>query len=342
MIAVVHLVWGPLGPLSLRRFLDAYKRHPAGAEHELTVLLNGVAPAQRRELAAELGGIEHSMLELEQPMLDLSAYAWAARRLEHTHVCFLNSHSVPLAGDWLAKLARALELPRAGLVGATGSWGSFRSAVLNSLRLPSPYRHAPEPPRAHRRELWCEIERELERAEPRLAAAGPRDPRVHRLLSRMRSLPQLPERVLAFPGFPACHLRTNAFMAERAVFTALRTPPISRKMDALRLESGHHSYTSQVHASGLRALVVARDGRSYDPEEWAASHTFWQGAQERLLIADNRTAVYQNGSLERRQLLSARAWGSQAEPFPPECLRPAPHDEPARSAHAQPTALTRS
>ena len=339
MIAVVHLVWGPLGPLPLRNFLHAYNRHPAGAEHELVVLLNGVAPEQRRELMAELHGIEHHALELEQAVQDLSAYAWAAQRLEQAHLCFMNSHSVPLADGWLAKLAQALELPHAGLVGATGSWGSFRSAALNSLRLPNPYRHAPEPPRTHRRELWCEIERELEQAEPHRVAAGPRDPRVHRFLNRMKSVRQLPERVFGFPSFPAYHLRTNAFMAEREVFTALRTPPIRTKLDALRLESGHQSYTNQAHALGLRTLVVARDGRSYDREDWAVSHTFWQGAQERLLIADNRTAVYRNGDLERRQLLSARAWGSQAQPFAPDRRREASNHQ-STAAHPQP--LTRS
>ncbi len=42
MIAVVHLVWGPLGAGPLQEFLASYKRHPAGAEHELVVLLNNV------------------------------------------------------------------------------------------------------------------------------------------------------------------------------------------------------------------------------------------------------------------------------------------------------------
>ncbi len=317
MIAVVHLVWGPLGPAPLRAFLDSYRRHPAGADHELVILFNGVAPEQRSELSSELRGIEHRALSLERPVQDLTAYAWAGARLDHDRVCFLNSHSVLLAPDWLGKLDDALNLPGAGLVGATGSWASFRSAVLNGLMLPNPYRAAPEPARALRRELWCEIERELEQAEPRRALAGPRDPREHRIANRLKSVRQLPEHLLDFPGFPAYHLRTNAFMAERATLASLRTRRISRKMDALRIESGRDSYTAQIHARGLRALVVTREGSSHDRDDWPASHTFWQAHQERLLIADNRTAVYENGGLERRRLLSARAWGTLAEPLPP-------------------------
>ncbi len=317
MIAVVHLVWGPLGPAPLRAFADSYRHYPAGADHELVVLFNGVEPEQHSQLTSELRGIEHRLLSLERPVQDLTAYAWAGDRLNHDRVCFLNSHSRLLAADWLSKLDDALSLPGTGLVGATGSWASFRSAALNALRLPSPYRAAPEPSRALRRELWCEIERELDLTEPSRAPAGPRSRREHRFANRLKSVRQLPEHLLHFPGFPAYHVRTNAFIAERTLFTSLRTPRITRKMDALRIESGRDSHTAQIHARGLRALVVTHEGSSYDRDGWPASHTFWQGGQERLLIADNRTAVYANGGLERRRLLSARAWGTLAEPLPP-------------------------
>ncbi len=47
MIAVVHLVWGPLGPEPLRDFLRSYHAHDAGAPHELVVLFNGVPHGDR-------------------------------------------------------------------------------------------------------------------------------------------------------------------------------------------------------------------------------------------------------------------------------------------------------
>lgn len=71
MTAVVHLVWAPLGPAPLRDFLRSYRAHPAGAEHELVILLNGtvgradVTAADRHRLLAELDGIEHRLLELD-------------------------------------------------------------------------------------------------------------------------------------------------------------------------------------------------------------------------------------------------------------------------------------
>ena len=88
MIAVVHLVWAPLGPRPLREFLRSYGAHSAGAEHELVILLNGAderrddGASLREILLSELAGIEHRLIDLEQGMPDLAAYVEAARLLE--------------------------------------------------------------------------------------------------------------------------------------------------------------------------------------------------------------------------------------------------------------------
>ena len=140
MIAVVHLVGPPWDPERLRTFLASYRTHQAGTEHELVVLVNGGTPQQRQALEGELEGVEHQLI-VDEPV-DLAAYLQAAKRLPHDRLCFLNSHSVILAQDWLAKLAHALDQPGAGLVGATGSWESVRSVTFNSLFLPNAYRGA--------------------------------------------------------------------------------------------------------------------------------------------------------------------------------------------------------
>lgn len=316
MIAVVHLVWGPFGPLPLRNFVRSYREHPAGAEHELIVLLNNVGPHQRPELLAELGGVPHRVLDLPETVQDLAAYAQAARGLEHERLCFLNSHSEILVPEWLAKLDRALDQPRTGLVGATGSWASTRSWVLHSYLLPTPYRgHIPE--RGIARAQFLAIERERDGLpvsdSPELLKRTLGDS----LRAKLRTLPDMPIQILGFEGFPAYHLRTNAFMATRATLAGVRIGRLATKMDAYRLENGRHSLTRQVQAMGLRTLVVASDGSTYDHEQWPLSRTLWQGNQERLLIADNQTRSYAVGGLDRRRLLSGFAWGAQADPSPP-------------------------
>jgi hypothetical protein len=326
-IAIAHLVWGPLGPAPLRRFLASYRQFPAGEAHELVVLFNGVGEGRRPELEAELEGIEHRVLVLDPPVQDIAAYAYAAKRLQHERICFLNSYSVLLAPDWLAKLSTALDQPRVGLVGATGSWASMRSAVLNALMLPNPYRRA-VPKRSVTREQVVSIALDLERESSsdcleEVAAPDAHVPRAgaRSLLGRglrlLKDLSPMPEQLLRFDGFPSHHLRTNAFMLDRATFNSLNVRQINRKMDAYLMESGRHSFTRQVQRRGLRTLVVARDGSAYDHEQWPCSHTLWQGDQEGLLIADNQTRSYESGDIDRRRVLSAFAWGPQANPRTP-------------------------
>src|SRR5438309_3733454 len=96
-----------------------------------------------------------------EPVQDLAAYAHAASRLQGERVCFLNSHSVILAPDWLASLAAGLEQPEVGLAGATGSWQSLRSLALNLLFLPNPYRSV-MPARKVFFEQFQALERELQ------------------------------------------------------------------------------------------------------------------------------------------------------------------------------------
>lgn len=169
MIAVVHLVWGPLGPVPVREFLASYRRHAAGAEHELVMLFNGVTSEQRPALEAELEGTEHRSLELTEPVQDLAAYAQAAERLEHERLCFLNSYSMVLARDWLAKLAHALDQPDAGLVGATGSWeskselvgGGLKHWIYQLVKLRERRREYPRFPNPHIRTTAFMLERNM-------------------------------------------------------------------------------------------------------------------------------------------------------------------------------------
>lgn len=318
MTAVAHLVWGPLGPDPLRAFLASYREHPAGEDHELVVILNGVQREHRRALLEVLDGVEHRLLTLDRPVQDLEAYALAAASLDHERLCFMNSYASILADGWLSKLERALDGPGVGLVGATGSWASLRSWTMHLIHLPSPYR-AVVPERAQAFAEFEQIDRELrgERAAEEAGAefdsgGAPRAVRAAR--AQAERLVSTAEQLARFGSFPTPHLRTNAFLVSAALFRQLRTVRLRRKMDAYSLESGRRGITAQVLRAGARALVVDRDGVAYEAPDWPASRTFWQADQERLLVADNQTRIYSNGSMARRRLLAALAWGAQAAP----------------------------
>jgi hypothetical protein len=155
-VCVVHLVWAPLGPEPVERFAASYRAHPAGLAHRLVLLLNGFG-----DTAAELpafDGVEHETVRVPEPALDLPAYAHAARRLDASHLCFVNSHSELLADGWLAKLHAALAAPGVGLAGATGSYETPHS--INPLRR----RRWPRFPNPHIRTNGFIVERDVFRA----------------------------------------------------------------------------------------------------------------------------------------------------------------------------------
>lgn len=315
MVAVVHLVWGPLGPSPLRGFLDSYRRCSAGVDHELIIALNGVTSSQRPELEAELQGVEHKLMLLKEPVQDLEAYGQASAELKHDRLCFVNSYSEILVDGWLAKLDDAVSLHSVGLVGATGSWASTRSAVLNGLFLPNAYRGV-IPERRIARQQLVEMETEKQISRGGLPATSKRTV-LDSIRDTVSTFPRMPEQLIRFGGFPARHLRTNAFMGRRSLLNDLKIVKVKRKMDAYLLESGRNSLTQRVVDMGLRTLVVDRYGDTFTADQWPNSYTLWQGDQERLMISDNQTYLYANGGFDRRRLLAAFAWGRLAKPSAP-------------------------
>ena len=89
----------------------------------------------------------------------------------------------------------------------------------------------------------------------------------------------------------------------------IKCPSMRSKRDAYRFESGKNGLTMQIVREGKRVLVVGKDGMAYEQNAWHESKTFWQSEQENLLVADNQTRDYAEGSSSRRRYLRLTAWG---------------------------------
>ncbi len=114
----------------------------------------------------------------------------------------------------------------------------------------------------------------------------------------------------AFPEFPNIHIRTNAFMINRAFFCSITAGVrIVDKMDAHFLESGSKSFTKQVLNEGKEILVVGRSGRGYSPQFWPMSGTFRQGNQENLLVSDNQTRSFAHLPWAEKKRVLFYTWG---------------------------------
>lgn len=297
--AVVHLVRRANGPDPVDAFLSSYERHDAGCEHDLILLCKGFP--DRDALAAlrrRARGLRVHELAVADDGLDLTSYLVAAHALPHRRLCFVNSYTTILAPRWLALLSGALDAPGAGVAGATGSWGSHRSFALSLLRLPNGYRGTLGDRRA---------------MAPAFHSVG-KEPQLGPARRLAKAALDLPREIAGYPGFPAPHVRTNAFVIERDLLLSLRSGRLGTKSAAYRFEGGIRGLTGQLRAHDLAALVVGRDGVASTHETWPDAELFWQGTQRELLVADNQTRAYDQGGATVRQALARYAWGPRARP----------------------------
>ncbi len=275
-IGVFHLVRKKNGLDPFLRFLASYRRMPAEEEHDLVVIFKGfagsvdLAPYRER-----LEGIPHREMSVKDRGFDILPYFAAAERHDYRYMCFFNSFSDLLASGWLRMMFSQLRKEGVGLVGATGSWQSPLTDCQNRI--------------AHL---------VMSNASPRHLSDYPGIRKIELVvMSRW------------FPPFPNCHIRTNAFLIARDLFMQCRPRFVFIKFDAYRFESGWAGMTQRVMALGLRPLVVGKEGIGYEKDDWWKSNTFWRSGQENLLVADNQTRQYSDGSPEWRETLTRHAWG---------------------------------
>ena len=125
----------------------------------------------------------------------------------------------------------------------------------------------------------------------------PRRSLARSVLATLKTLPPMPEQLLRFESFPAHHLRTNAFMAERTTVTDLRMGALKRKMDAYALESGRNSLRRQFQRLGLRALVLTTATVTSTTTSSGSSVAPSGRRPGGLLVADTRRARMRLGSI---------------------------------------------
>jgi hypothetical protein len=143
-VQVVHLVRAGNGIEPFADFLDSYRCHPAGMEHELVLLFKGFR--SKRDVSPYLeraAGLDARALYTEDRGFDLSAYRRALENLDAPHVCFLNSFSRILYAEWLARLAGPLAEEDVGMTGASGTFESMLSSAPRWLK---PLRRRSFPP----------------------------------------------------------------------------------------------------------------------------------------------------------------------------------------------------
>lgn len=268
-LALVHLAVKSYGETAFARFVESYRRHPAGRPHDLIIVAKQFADeADFAPFARYLDGLPYHLLLMPDEGIDLGTYFTVARAQPYARYCFLNSLSEILVDGWLDKLVCALEAAPGGVAGTSGSRRSVSSGVRRM--------HYPGVPQA---------------------------------LQKLRGLLGFWKVALTYPPFPNPHLRTNGFVIARETVLRLNLPPFRTKPDTSIFESGWGNLSRQIWKLGGKVLVVDRTGRAHDVPDWADSETFWAGQQQGLLVADKQTRMFISASETRRALLNRLAWG---------------------------------
>jgi hypothetical protein len=273
LVEIVYLARYSNGLGPVRRFLDSYLAHDAGLPHSLGIICKGFPADLGVEAEVARAGLSPRFFRTSDAGMDIGAYIACARTVTAQFVCFLNSYSEINAHGWLAKLMAPAQQPGVGVSGATGSFESLCSSLVNDMA----------------RE-WRSLV-----GSPRTAGA-----RMRLLLHAIRR----------FPGRPNPHLRTNGFVIRPSLFQTLSLKGPGKDA-ALQFEGGYASMTRQLRRRGLVSVVVGADGRIFAENDWPESQTFRYLDQSNLLIHDNQTRRYQNANMVERDYLGKLAWGSR-------------------------------
>lgn len=319
-IGVIYLCRYDEGETPVLRFLDSYKAFAAGTPSDLHVVFKGFPNAD--ELAkrqALFGSLRINSLVMDDIGYDIDAYVLAANAVDNRRLLFLNTYSRIQAPNWLSHFEAALNEPAVGLVGATGSWQSaptsyeraLRTLLLKTMAIGSKFKS------------WSQRTLHLPIRTSGISSSTPSNGRkagartmtaaelqqLKRPAWRYLIAPLLYLRALyEYRRFPNPHIRTNAFLIDRRIFLALRFPKHRTKSEMYKFESGRRSLTNQILALGLKPVVVDRHGRTYAIADWRSSATFWRDDQINLLVSDNRTEGYKEGTRAFRDALENSAW----------------------------------
>jgi hypothetical protein len=276
-IAVVYLSWLPYGIEHLKQFVGSYNSNAPGYDHRLILLFNGTGSSS--ELNGFLSYARSNLKSFEFFEMprgqDIDAYFFIAQKRPEQYLLFLNTLSRFNGDGWLKKYADVMDNKKVGVVSATASNQSLYNTVYQTNK------------------WYWEYEKGF---------------RHNFRKYKMFVKAFVYWRFLIKP-FPNPHVRTNAFMIERTLFSSLKKKGMASKFDAYLFESGRQSMTNQVIKLGYEPLVIGKDGKAYKVNEWKNSDTFWTGEQKNLMIKDNQTELYQNATPDYRRYLTFICWG---------------------------------
>lgn len=326
-LALFYLARKAEGLDSFRRFIESYRTHPAGCPHQLVIIYKGFGghddPALHEacSLFRELDDARSEVMVTDEHY-DIGAYLRAARQIDSRFVCFVNTHTEILADNWLAHLRNAIDDETVGVAGASASYESLYDSL--ALTTKAVWLAGIECVSYDRR-LADHYQFILKVHTPHWLDG------MHRQASRYGHFygVYLAEKWDAFwkstlaPGgennflidfarFPNPHIRSNGFIVRRTDFLRFNVEPT--KKSTYGFESGPNGLSITMLHEGKRLVLVDRNGRCLEPDQWPTSGCFRSGNQENLMIADNQTRSFDGLTQPEKDTHLLMSWGDSIKP----------------------------
>lgn len=337
-IAVVYLARLNEGFPAFEAFAEAYRRHPAGEQHDLYIICKGFnKPGELAAIGAIFTGIDHKTIIVEDDIgLDIHAYREAALEIQNEYICCFNTFTLVRSDDWLAKLWANMSKPGVGMVGASGSfeslYSSFKVVSFVSWAVGIPAKLNSTLARSFAwiinpisRVTVLATQSKYLRLRRMIGDAIGKRPSILELQKKFPAVwanaisydGGFPSNFRDFPHFPNPHLRSTAFMVSRADFLDVQLIDKS-KIACCRFESGPDGISLKMLRQGKELLMVGADGVGYSLDQWPTCGAFRSGDQSNLLAVDNQTAAYDRYSEPEKHAHRVMTWGGYAPDLTPD------------------------
>lgn len=273
-IGVVHLVRRHNDIIHFKNFIESYRKHDAGIDHELIILMVAFwgRSNAKKKVDEILGSIPHKKIFFLDWGFDIRPYSWVMRHVNCDYFLFLNSFSVLLTDSWFKKMYDNLIQPGVGIVGVgANNLSSERLWDSNLKKTP----------------FWS-------------------FKKIIFWALRLRGR-------LILPRFPNYYIRTNGFMISKKVADQIQMRLVLFKFQAFWFECGRNSLTRQIMKLGLKPLVIDNKGHGFEKESWHKSHTYGWAKQQGLIVSDNRTRLFESRSDTEKRAYEFLIWGKTSD-----------------------------
>lgn len=240
----------------LNIFIKSYNLFYPEEAHSLYIIFKGFDESKLKQIKKKLANVNFRSIIVPDLNFDLGSYLISSYKINESYILFLNSYSKIEYKDWLKNLFRTIKKPNVGIAGCSASYGSPKNLIF---------------------------------------------PRVYFSITEIVMFPiRVINRVLKslvylnFKYPPNPHLRTNAFIIKKKIFQNyfLTTGIPIKKTDALKIESGKFSLTNYIFSLGMDVLVVGKNAKVYNKNNWFKSKTFYCCYQKNLMVSDNQTRLF--------------------------------------------------